>query len=105
MPRVRSTEWKAVIKLLNEPAESVEDLATDVIMAIDALREKRTDYVTVVRHSIDPPFFAAYGPYVTRNAAERDLGKSVIAASVGEQYIIVPLSTKIDEGVEEGALF
>lgn len=98
MPRVRPTEHKAVVNLLMSPADSVEDLAAEVIIAIDELRSKRTDYVTVVQHH--PTFHMVYGPYITRNAAEKDIGNSVIAAQEGVKYMILPLTTEIDEGIE-----
>lgn len=101
MPRVRPTEVRAVAALLDSPAESVEQLATDVIAAIDELRAKRTDYVIVVQHSGWAPFFAAYGPYLTKTAAQKDVGKSVIASTVGERYVILPLNSNIEEGVEQ----
>lgn len=98
MPRIRPTEHKAVVNLLCQPADSVEELAADVITAIDELRAKRTDYVIVVQHA--PTFHTVHGPYLTRNAAERDIGKSVVAAQEGVRYMILPLSTDVDEGIE-----
>jgi hypothetical protein len=105
MPRVRPRELKAVVKLLDSPAESVEQLAADVIVAIDELRAERTDYVTVVRHSVDPPFFMVYGPYITAKAAEKDIGNNVIASRPGVRYMVLPLTTEVEEGVEVDALF
>ena len=98
MPRVRPTEHRAVVKLLNEPADSVEQLAADVILAIDELRTKRTDYVTVVKHA--PRFVMVYGPYISIAAAKKDIGNSVIANREGTEYMILPLYTLIDEGIE-----
>jgi hypothetical protein len=98
MSRVRPTEHKAVLALLDAPAESVEQLACDVIVALDEQRAKRTDFVTVVQHA--PGCVVVYGPYVTRNAAEKDIGRSVIADRVGVRYMVLPLSTNVDEGLE-----
>jgi hypothetical protein len=97
VPRIRPTEHKAVVKLLDSPAESVEELATDVIMAIDELRAKRQDYVVVAE--LGPSFVMVFGPYTTRNAAEKDVGKNIIASKPGCRYMVLPLSTEIDEGI------
>ena len=98
MPRVRPTEHRAVVKLLSEPAESVEDLAAEVILAIDDLRSKRRDYVVVV---YDPGVCVhVHGPYITKNAAQRDVGNHVYAASEGAYYLITQLVTDIEEGIE-----
>ena len=98
MPRIRPTEHKAIVKLLDSPADSVEELATDVIIAIDELRAKRQDFVVIAEAG--PSFVMVYGPYTTRNAAEKDIGKSVIAHKPGLRYMVVPLNTNVDEGVE-----
>ena len=98
MPRVRPTEHKAVVKLLNEPAESVENLAAEVIIAIDELRAKRTDYVVLV---YDPGVCThVHGPYVTKNAALKDIGNNVYAASEGAWCTVLPLLTDVEEGIE-----
>lgn len=98
MPRVRPSEHRAVVELLDAPAESVEDLATDVIQAIDALRAKRKDYVVVV---YDPGVSVhVHGPYITEAAARRDIGNNVIAASAGAYALVLPLLTDIEEGLE-----
>jgi hypothetical protein len=84
--------------LLDQPAESVEQLAADVIVAVDELRAKRTDYVLVVR---DPGVgLFVYGPYITKNAAIKDIGNHVTAASAGVMGVVVPLLTNVEEGLE-----
>lgn len=84
--------------LLDAPAESVEDLATDVIQAIDELRAKRRDWVVVVH---DPGVCVhVHGPYVTKTAAEKDIGSNVFAASEGAYALVLPLLTDIEEGLE-----
>ena len=98
MPRVRPTEHRAIVKLLNEPAESVEELAAEVIIAIDELRATRKDYVVVV---YDPGVAVhIHGPYITKNAAQRDIGKNVYAASEGAKYGIFQLITDVEGGIE-----
>lgn len=98
MPRIRPSEHRAVVELLDAPAESVEELATDVILAIDALRAKRKDWVVVV---YDPGVAVhVHGPYITENAARKDIGNNVYAASKGAYALVLPLITDIDEGLE-----
>ena len=46
--RLRPSEVKAVAALLNEPADSVEELAKDVIRKINELREGRKEYVVTL---------------------------------------------------------
>jgi hypothetical protein len=98
MPRIRPSEYRAVLQLLSAPADSVEDLATDVILAIDALRANRTDWVSVVEMS--PGFVMLFGPYITKGAAERDIGRSVFATREGMRAMVLPLTTSIEEGLE-----
>lgn len=96
--RIRPTEHKAVVALLDAPADSVEELATDVIQCIDTLRSKRTDWVLVV---IDPGVCVhVHGPYLTKAAAQKDIGKSVFAASDGARVLVLPLLTDVEEGLE-----
>lgn len=98
MPRVRPTEHRAVVKLLNEEAESVEDLAAEVIIKIDELRATRKDYVVAVRERNG--FVHIYGPYITKNAADRDVGKHAFGVGEGAMYMVLPLYTDINEGIE-----
>lgn len=96
--RIRPTEHRAVVNLLNEPADSVEELAIDVIMTIDSMRAQRKDYVVLV---YDPGVCVhIHGPYVTKNAALKDIGKNVFAASPGAHMSVMPLYTDVDEGIE-----
>lgn len=88
-----------MVKLLSEPAESVEDLAAEVILAIDDLRAKRTDYYVIVR---DPGVgIFLHGPYVTKAAVQRAIEKGeLFAASKGATGTIVRLQRSMDEGME-----
>jgi hypothetical protein len=92
-------EHKAVVLLLNDPADSVEDLATDVIQKIDAMRAERKDYYLLV---IDPGVCVhLHGPYITKNAAHKDVEKGhVYAASKGATYLVLQANEAIDEGTE-----
>lgn len=98
MARVRPTEHKAVVALLDAPSPSVEDLATDVILKIDALRAERKDWYVIV---VDPGVCVhLHGPYVTKNAAKKEIDRGdLFAASPGATGLIVQLTHSIDEGV------
>ena len=98
MPKVRPTEHKAIVAMLTAPAESVEDLATDVIQKIDALRLNRRDYYVLVH---DPGVCVhLHGPYVTKNAAHKAVATGELyAASQGATYLVLPIHDSIDEGV------
>lgn len=86
------------MKLLDAPASSVHDLATDVLNTIDQLRESRTDWFIIV---IDPGVGPhLHGPYVTKNAAYKEIEKNdVYAASKGATGLVMQLIKSVDEGV------
>lgn len=98
MARVRPLEHKAIVALLNDPADSVEELATDVIQKIDAMRADRKDFYVLVH---DPGVcLHLHGPYVTKNAAHKAVEKGdLYAASTGATYMVLVLHDSIDEGV------
>lgn len=99
MPRVRPSEHAAVMALLDAPAESVADLATDVILAIDELRAKRIDWFVIV---VDPGVCVhLHGPYITKRAAEKEIERGdIYAASAGATALIVQLLDSVEEGLE-----
>lgn len=99
MPRIRPSEFKAVVALLDAPAESVEDLATDVILKIDELRALRTDWFVIV---VDPGVCVhLHGPYITKRAAEKEIeAGDIFAASAGATALIVQLLDSVEEGLE-----
>lgn len=98
MSRVRPTEHKAIMALLDAPAISVHELATDVIQCIDRLREDRKDYFIAV---VDPGVGVhLHGPYVTRAAAKKEIEKNdVYAASKGATGLVLQRIPSVDEGV------
>lgn len=98
MARIRPTEHKAVVALLSEPADSVGELATDVIHAIDRLRAERKDWFVMVN---DPGVcIHLHGPYVTKAAAQKAIEKGeVFAASPGARALMLQLHQSEDEGI------
>lgn len=98
LTRVRPLEHKAIVALLNDPADSVEDLATDVIQKIDAMRAERKDYYVLI---YDPGVcLHLHGPYVTKNAANKAVTSGdLYAASTGATYMVLTLQDSTDEGV------
>ena len=99
MARIRPTEHKAIVALLDAPADSVEDLATDVLLKIDELREARPDWFIV---KVDPGVAVTlHGPYITRNAAKKEIERGdLVAASDGATALILQRINSMYEGVE-----
>ena len=104
MPRVRPTEAKAIIELLDSPADSVEELAVSVIAKIDELRAKRQDWFIL---KYDPGVcISLHGPYLTKNAASKEIASgNLVAASPGATATMLQLTPSVDEGVEQGGLW
>lgn len=99
MVRIRPTEHRAIVALLDAPAESVEELATDVIQKIDELREARPDFFVVV---VDPGVgVKLIGPYLTKNAAHKAIASGeVFAASPGATGLVLQRISSIEPGLE-----
>lgn len=100
----RPTEVRALVALLNQPADSVEELAKTLIRTLDELRQDRTDYLVLRKMG---PMLDCYGPYVTANAAAKAVESGKIPALDGASFRVVPLRTphaaeeafrKADEG-------
>lgn len=81
MARLRPTEVRAVVELLDSPAEDVTALAESVIQKIDDLRSKRPLYAAVI-HQPRLGLFV-YGPYDTQKQAEKALSTDIVAAVEG----------------------
>lgn len=99
VPRIRPAERDAIAKLLEEPADSVMSLATDVLREVDRLREKRTDWFVLV---IDPGVgVCLHGAFITKAAAHKAISTGdVCAASAGATALTLQL-IKHDEMVQE----
>ena len=70
--RGRKSEIQHLIKVLDSPHDSVDDLAESIWKLIDDMRRQRECWVVLVRQ--DHLIFA-YGIYDTINAARKDLEK------------------------------
>lgn len=86
--RLRPSEVKAVVALLDEPADSVEDLAKDVIRKINELREGRKEYVVTL---ISDGIVSTWGPYDTVKEASKRAGEFIIASKPGKKGILTIL--------------
>lgn len=96
---VRPKEREAVAKLLDEPADSLNALAANIIITIDKMRADRTDWYVLVH---DPGVcLHLHGPYITKNKAEVAVKNgSVYAASPGATCTIMQL-IKAEEQASE----
>lgn len=77
--RIRPTDIKKVVKLLDSPADSVEDLARSVIELIIELQEDRELWVLFMRDPKTGDFI--FGPYDSLNDLKKDIGKGIIAST------------------------
>ena len=86
MPRVRKAELEAVVELLDQPADSVEDLARSVVEAIDRVRSSNPCWMVAVK---EPTGYIFWGPYWSLHEAEREIGKKVfrLDGKAGEAII------------------
>ena len=74
----RPTEVRHLAALLQEGAESPEDLAKLCINELDRIREDRVGHIVVTEWK--GPVFLAYGPFATRNQAEKAVEKGKVPA-------------------------
>ena len=84
---VRPTEVRKIAAMLSEPADSVDDLARDVVNAINEMWMARTQYVLIVR---DPALsdYVVWGMFDTENQAKRAIGKHITAIREGARYAL-----------------
>lgn len=69
--RSKKKEILKLIELLEQPHDSVEDLANTIWKTIDQLRQEHEAYVVAVKH--ENPLLLVYGIYDTENSAKKDL--------------------------------
>lgn len=84
----RPSEIKAVAAAISEPAETAEEAAKRAIAALDESRQDRVDYLVCRRwgNLVD-----AWGPYATRNQAEKAIEKRTIPAIDGTRFYVIPV--------------
>lgn len=88
MLRPSKTEVTAIAALLEQGAESPEALAEEVIKAVERLRHDREQWFTVFE--LNPGVYQGYGPYPTRNAAEKATPK-IPMAQIARRGGFVPM--------------
>lgn len=88
MARLRPTEVKRIAAILDEPAESVNDLARKVITTLDEMRHDRKEYVVVL---LDSGIVSTWGPYDTVKEAWRRCGEFIVASKPGNKGILTIL--------------
>src|SRR5213595_523167 len=86
----RPTEVKAVVELLNAPADSVDDLAKAIINTVDELRGSRVQWVVLKRMG---QHVSAWGPYPTPRKAYDAIIKEQVPRISGDLLFVVPLYT------------
>lgn len=98
MPRVRPLEVKALVPLLRQDWDSVEDLAKALIEALDEARTSRTSYVAVVEFPIGNTAKAGYigvGPFPGAASADKaiQLFPPLQDPKLTRGFVIVPTMT------------
>ena len=92
-------EIEAIASLLKQGADTPEDLAKQVIEAVDEVRAERVTYFLVLRYgSKGNAFFQGYGPFSTVNQAEKAYAKHP-AAGMATGRVVVPTANA--QGFEE----
>lgn len=80
--RHRPTEVKKVTELLEKEWEDTAELAVSILDMLVEEKWSRGGWVMAVRDAAYPlPML--YGPYPTRNQAEKDVGRRIMAATHG----------------------
>lgn len=95
---LRPSEVKMVTKMLDDPADSAEQLARDIITAINDSRVARKEYVVVL--NVDG-IVSTWGPFDTVKQADKAVGKHIIASKPGKRGILTVLHRIWDQDYEE----
>ena len=76
----RPTEVKAIVELLSREWADEEELARTILDTLMEIKWSRDTWIILQRED-GSPYFTAWGPYVTKGEAERDLGKRILGIS------------------------
>lgn len=79
--RLRPTEYRMVLRLLESDADDVEELAKNIVRALNRMRAGEQTWVRVVR---DGTGYLMYGPYASAEEArgdDRSVGTRPVSSS------------------------
>lgn len=89
------TEVKALVELLEQDWQDVEDLAKALVSRLDELRGSKTRYVGVMQFGRRNPIYVGVGPYPGKRTAEKALMAHPAVADATARAIVPVIS---DEG-------
>ncbi len=87
-------EIQAAVELLEQDWETPEQLAEELIRAIDRARSSRTMYVVVLQFGTTSHSYMAVGPYAGRRSAIRAV-ESFPGATEARRIVAVPLVNQV----------
>ena len=88
--RQRKKEMEALLDVLSQAHESVDDLADEVWKLVDAFRRDRDLYVVATR--VAGGLNLLYGPYESENLAKKDVDVGAIKGiDSGDRYMLMKL--------------
>ena len=91
---LKPSHVKAIAALLEEGAETSEELAKSVMRKFDELREDDKTYMIVGQwDSESGSYYLGYGPYATKKQAEKAIEKGKGVPVIAEHIAIVPTFT------------
>ena len=88
MLRPLKREIEEIAALLNEPADSAEEVAEKVIKKVEEIRGMREQWFTVFE--LSPGIYQGYGPFATRAAALKETPK-IPLAQVSKRGAVMPM--------------
>lgn len=94
MRALKPSHVKAIAALLEEGAETSEELAKAVMRKVDELREDDKTHIVVGQwNSSSGSFYLGYGPYSTKKQAEKAIEKGKGVPILAEHIAVVPVYT------------
>jgi hypothetical protein len=88
--RQRKKEMEALLDVLSQAHESVDDLADEVWKLIDTFRRDRELYIVATR--VAGGLNLLYGPYESKNLAQKDVDVGAIkGVDKGDRYMLMKL--------------
>jgi len=91
---LKPTHVKAIAALLEEGAETAEELAKACMRKVDELREDDKTFIVVGQwDSQSGSFYMGYGPYSTKKQAAKAIEKGKAFPTIAERIAVVPVFT------------